>query len=502
MRRTNLKSEAGFTLVETLMAVSLIVIVLTSIMPLYIGLTRYVTSNRQKAEASALAAQEMERIRGAVYADVGVAGSNPSGIFTPDRDETGPNGGRFHIAVRIWWVDDPMDGTAATGADQLPNDYKQARVTVTKPGNTETLAQLTSNIARESEEPPSIGGNVIVKTFLADGVTAVPDVRVNITTGPSSPLTNWTNDEGVSLFAELTPSVTSGDYSISVEKTGFVVRIDQEIQTTTVALGQTRTVTFIIDQPGQLTVRLLDSSGAQIQTQSALTISNAEIGDIRYDGPSGYFNITTLLPGDYELTAYAAGFSATPTPISSTVVRGQTTYVDINLQPMPIGHLSLHVYDALTRQKLGITEVKLTNDSTGEVINTQTSASGDLGINLEVAVYSIAVTASGYIPHYADVTITEDNTTTLDAYLEGYPTTGLVMVRAETRSHTPRSGVEVRVVGPGYDEQGITGSSGEVVFSNLIPGDYTVYRWGGRGWRYPRSVSVTAGNQETVVYSF
>jgi type II secretory pathway pseudopilin PulG len=498
------RRQAGFTLMETLMAISLIVLAFTSILPLYYNLTSYLSSNRLKAEANAIAAREMERIRTAPYDSVGVIGGNPSGIFYSEKTENRSQGGSFRIATRIQWVDDPFDGTAAAGTDAMPNDYKLVTVTVFQTGKTTSSARLTSNIARESEEQPITGGNIIVKVYLSDGLTPIEDVQINIVAGPSAPLTNWTDTDGTTMFAQITPSVTTGDYAMRAIKSGFVTRIDQDVLNTTVAFGQTRTVIFIMDEPGSMLVRLLDQNGAVIETPSTLILSGADFGDISFSAQNGNFSFPQLLPGNYELKGAAAGYLASGA-VAVTVAQGELTSQDITLQALPSGSLRLETFDGVSFLPLGNCTVKLTNQSNGQIINTVTDASGLLNISLEVATYTVDVTKANYQPYTGSAIITQGATLTLLAYLQGYPDHGNILVRAEDRSHNPRNGVRIRVTGPnGYYSEQSTGAyaPGECLFDHLSPGTYTVQRWGGVGWRYDRQVTVTAGNRSTVTYSY
>jgi type II secretory pathway pseudopilin PulG len=499
----NFRRESGFTFMEILIALSLLTVAFVSIVPLYFQVAKYVASNRDKSESNTVVAREMEKIRNATYEDVGIAGGNPSGIFVADKDETQPDGAIYHIATRIWWVDDPMDGTAALGTDPMPNDYKTARITVTLKGTTVVLAQLTSNIARSSEEAPISGGNIIVKVVLADGTTPLTDVKVNITTGPSSPLQGWTGDNGTTLFAEITPSIIAGDYALSVSKDGYVVRSDQNVLTTTVVFGQTRTVTFIMDTPGHFTVRLKDPSGTVISKVSQIVVSNSIAGDKTYDANTGYFDFPLTMPGDYQVTASAASYLPCTIAKTATVTRNGTTILDITLQPIVFGHLALTTKDNVTGLVLGNCAVKLTSQDTGAILNTTTNGSGTVTVDLDPGTYTVDVTAAYHQPFTTMATITSGATTTLVASLLGYPQYGSIRVRAQKSSNSKaRSGVSIEVTGTGYTATGVTDSNGEVTFSTLLTGPYVVYRWGSYQWIDPRNTTVTAGNESYIVFSY
>lgn len=497
--------DGGFTLMETLVAMSILLMALAAFVPLYFAATKHVLDNQAKQTAMSLANQEMERIRNLPYEQVGVEGGNPSGNLVADRDESHSSGSVFHIAIRVWWVDDSFDGTAAEGNDPAPNDYKRAQVTVTKSGGSDkVLAQVSSIISRQSEEPPASGSNILVRVYLADGVTPVEDAKIEITEGPSSGLTAWTDQLGQVLFAELNPSVTQGDYSLKAFKTGYAVRPDLEVQTTTLILGQTRTLEFIMDTAGRLIVHLKDPSGNIIQKASMLTLSNADVGDIKYKASDGNFDLPSLFPGNYEINADAASYNATTTPTPVTVEPGQTEEISITLQPTPSGHLHLEVFDKTTGARLGPANVSITRLSTAEVVNTETNSNGILEIDLEVDEYEIEVSKDGYLPYETTAFISQSGNTNIRAELGRAPQFGSILVRAEDRSGNPRDGVLVRAVGASYDVVGQTGDyqAGATLFDNLSPGTYTLHRWGGWGWRFPRTVNVSAGNRSTIVYSY
>lgn len=498
-------SEHGFTLMETLVAMSVLLVALAAFVPLYYTAVTYTLNNQARSTAMSLATREMEHIRNLPYEQVGLVGGNPSGVLVADRDERHSNGQLFHIAIRVWWVDDSFDGTAGEGSDSMPNDYKRAQVTVTKTGGGgRILARLSSDISRQSEEPPSSGGNIIVRVYLTDGTTPVEDAKVEIIEGPSSGLVAWTDRLGQVLFAELNPSQTQGDYSIKVTKTGYAVRPDLEIQTTTVILGQTRTLEFIMDIAGDLVVHLRDPSGNLVNKHSTLVLSSADMGDVKYNSSDGNFHISSLFPGNYEIEADAASYNPTSTPISLVITSRESKEINITLQPTPSGHLHLEVTDKLRDAPLGPASVSITRVSTGEVLNAETNSNGILETDLEVDGYEIEVSKDAYLPFTTTVFISQSGNTNISVELEPAPQFGSILVRAEDRSGNPRDNVWLRVVGAGYDTIQQTGSyrSGEALINNLRPGTYTVYRWGGAGWRFPRTVNVTAGNQATIVYSY
>jgi hypothetical protein len=326
------------------------------------------------------------------------------------------------------------------------------------------------------------------------------DVRIDVATGPSSPIWDETDENGQVLFSMLDPSEEEGDYTVSATKTGWICRPDTANQTTTVIVNETRTLQFIMGQPGGLIVHLLDPLGNLVGKNSRITLSSPESGSQEYSSHDGNFAITDLFPGSYDLTAWAASYESTPEPIPIEIQPNQTTELNVTLYPRPSGHIHLNVFDH-SGVSIGPASVSITNNDTSENVETQTNDNGVLEIQLEEGTYSVAVSMEGYQTQSHTIAVEASGNTFLDVYLDQANSYGSILVRCEKFNGNPHNNILIRVVGNGYDGQQKTGSysAGEALFDNLAPGSYTVYRWKW-GWNYPEAVTVVAGQQRKVTY--
>lgn len=496
-----LQSEKGFTFIETTIALMVLLVALTSLIPLYTFSVDTSKNNMAKTVASNLVNQELEKIRNLSYEQTGTNPGNPTGTLNPDYDKV-INGVTFHIETRVNWIDGDFDGYFP--ADAFPNDYKRAKVTVNwsgvLPGRYVTVS---TSVAREGEKDISNGGNIQVSAKRTNG-TPIENVQIDITSGPSSPMRDWTDADGESLFAELTPSAEADDYTIAASKTGWIPLLNLGSQATTVIAGETRSIEFVLEMPGRLIVHLVDPQGVSVGKNSDLTLKSTETGTTDYDSHDGNFDIPNLFPGNFEITADAASFDPISDPVAVELRPGETEEINIVLQPTPSGVLHLRTYDQQTGNPLGSADVKITNVSSGEAINDQTNPAGILNTPLEVGYYTIEVSKADYISSGDTIYVEASGTTDLDVYLERAPSVGSMVVRTENRWRTPLNDIRVRVVGVGvvYDQEQLTGSyqSGEALFDNLAPGNYNVYRWSWTQWTGRQRVTVIAGQQGRVTY--
>ncbi len=360
--------------------------------------------------------------------------------------------------------------------------------------------EMVTYVSRESEEKVVTGGNILVTAKDTDN-NLLQNVRIDISTGPSGPIWDETDIDGEVLFSMLDPSVEEGDYTVAATRTGWICRPDTANQTITVIVNETRNLEFIMGQPGILIVHLLDPLGNLVGKNSRITLSSAESGTQEFSSHDGNFTVSDLFPGSYDLIAWAASYDSTPQPISIEIQPMQTTEINVTLHPKPSGGLHINVFDAGSNP-IGPADVTITNDDTGDSIDTQTNDSGVLEIQLEEGYYTVNVGMEGYQSQiYDHQAINASQNTFLDVYLDQANQYGSILVRCERRRNgEPRVNVRIRVIGNGYDEEKSTGlGSGEALFDNLAPGSYSVYRWRW-GWRNRRRVTVVAGQQEQVLY--
>lgn|GEM_PF-2077109 len=495
-----IKDEYGFTFADILVGLTILSLTLVSVVPLFALSAKVVATSEAELSAVNLANKELEKVRSLDYDSVGTVGGNPTGVVVADRDQTFDDK-LFHIKTRINWVDGEFDGKHPDDSD--PRDYKKIVITVSWSGDipANNDVQVSTLISRESKERVATGGNIEISVKDAAG-NPLEDVHIQITTGPSSPTGDWTDSEGKALFYLLDPSEEEGDYTVSASKDGWTVRPDDQNQTCTVIINQTRTLEFILAKPGGLEVNLFDPSGNLVGKHSSITLISTELGSHESTSQDGSFSISDLFPGSYDLTAWATSYEQSE-PMAIEINPDAVTRIDITLNPMPTGSLRLNVYDEDTGSPIANADVRIINESTGNETIGATDNYGVYEDDFEVGNYEIEISKDGYQSHTQNAVVVTSQSTDLDVYLQDAVSYGSIQVRAQQRNGSPRNNIRIRVAGSGYDAEKVTGSysDGEVLFENLSPGTYRVYRWRW-GWRDQNTVQVVAGQRTRVVYSW
>jgi len=208
------RREAGVTLIETLFAISIFAIVSTSTIGVLTSATAADGNARQRTIALELAQQQVEYVRQLVYADVCVAGGNPtcpSGVGgIPGSQQKWVMGLRYTLATSIRWVNDAAPTGVATAAN-----YKRVRVTVSRQNDNKQLARIYTYVSNPSRT--SLGGinnaiinvNVVDNGYLATPSPSTPPVQgaqVDLFDGPSPHASDVTDETGLVTFAGLTPN--------------------------------------------------------------------------------------------------------------------------------------------------------------------------------------------------------------------------------------------------------------------------------------------------------
>jgi prepilin-type N-terminal cleavage/methylation domain-containing protein len=288
-------NRRGFTLVEIMVAVAILLVVVTASVPLFVYIAEATQANRARLAAAKIAGTEIERVRALPYNQVGNVGGNPPGVI--QRLKTEVLGGiTYSVTTDVWWWDDPSDGLggAGAGADPIPYDYKRVRVAVAAPGLFSGAVTLFLNLdtlaALEGEEEAFPGGNIraSVQRGWKTGTEEVPvgDVRVDLTSGPNAPQTLWTDEFGRALFAIL----AEGAYTVAADAAplGMMVRPDQAPLQAAVTQGVTSELTFEVEYPCRLSLNLRDrQTGQPVQGSGTVILVTPYSGEPAYPFTTG-----------------------------------------------------------------------------------------------------------------------------------------------------------------------------------------------------------------------
>lgn len=180
-RRSSQLTNAGFSLIEALVAVSITTILVLAIVELAAFVTRTGAESTRHVVAIGLANERIEEIRALPYSDIGTVGGNPAGTLPANETITRDNK-PYTVETTIAWVDWP--GNWPPG-----NDYKTVHVRVSwtaATGNTRDVALTTLAVDLDAIPPPQalldgtsdiyvVGAHAYV-TALSDGGVEVIDI--------------------------------------------------------------------------------------------------------------------------------------------------------------------------------------------------------------------------------------------------------------------------------------------------------------------------------------
>ncbi|MFC1678338.1 prepilin-type N-terminal cleavage/methylation domain-containing protein, partial [Patescibacteria group bacterium] len=214
------KKIKGFSLIEVLVSLLIIMILTIGIYSLIILALNVSHDNKAYIGATALANQKMEQIRNLPYDDVGTVSGAPSGSI-PD-NETIVREATFDVHTVIAFYDDDYDGKAAsTTPDPVFTDYKIATVDVSwqsKFGD-KHVTLFSKIIPRTIETDIGYG---LLKIIVVDANgDPVPSANIHIENNIIAPTisVDLVSDVNGELYYSAPPSFEG--YEITVTKAGY-----------------------------------------------------------------------------------------------------------------------------------------------------------------------------------------------------------------------------------------------------------------------------------------
>jgi hypothetical protein len=323
MRDEGIGREAGFTLIEVLLAGLMLAILSVPISGLISSSAAIARLDRERTGADQLAQAEIETIRTLPYTQVGLTGGNPPGVLTASTSTSLPSGEAVATAIQVTWVADPIPTAFVTNAD-----YKKVVVTVTRTSDGVQLAKKTTYVASASA-PPFAGSTWDqIKRQVVDAVTnlPLPGASVNLTGGPDSEnRTDITDGSGTVLFPALASSSNGTPvYTLATTLTGYSVFPDDISPGSPSSISSTAGVnsvgTIRMYKGASLTVNLQNSSGAAYTSGAAVSLDSSRCGQATVSIPSGSSSTTITT------CSYATGKSVSLPPNVSGQVPADDKY--------------------------------------------------------------------------------------------------------------------------------------------------------------------------------
>ena len=212
----------GFTLIETLIALGIFVIIATGVYFSYSNLLEIFSASYLNLTALSALDNELEIAHNMPYSDLGVQGGSPAGVIVSPKNVTYGNI-NFVVTTVVRNIDDPFDGLQGGNPDDTaPADYKLVQIEITCPACPRFIpARSTTTIAPPGLETVTKKGTLIVKALNASGqpISGANVSIVNTKVNPTININDITDVTGVLKLVDIATS--SAGYSITVTKSGY-----------------------------------------------------------------------------------------------------------------------------------------------------------------------------------------------------------------------------------------------------------------------------------------
>ncbi len=455
-----LRGEAGFGLVEAVIAMTLFLVVGTAMADVLSssatshGFTMDQTLGQEAADA------QIEDVRALPYDSVGTTSGNPPGSVAPTQSATavGITGLAATVTTSIHFVGDGIpDGYNST------TNYKQVVVSVTRTSDGRNLATESTYIAPPTRAPYGGISQValgVIATDIGDN-QPVPGVPIALQTGPSAPRSDTTDTNGGVLFAGMAANPTSGStmyYNVvPTIPPGYLEMLGDNKQAHLLP-GQITNLSIRLYQPATIYVNLT-SSGATYTGPATITVTPASGTPQTYPvSGSGAYSITNLLPNStYTVTASnSAGLisKAVAQLVPNNYPSDLTSTFALDLAA-PTGTMSVTALNGTT--PIAGVGVTVTGGPSGVTLNGTTDATGVANfpsIPAGTATYTVTGTYGAATFQKTGVTVATNQPTAVTLGVNA----GTVNVSVTDSSSHPLPGATVTLTGPnGFSAVGTDG---------------------------------------------
>lgn len=268
MRVSRLKFKNGFSLLEVIITVGILLLGTVAVLNLFNLVIKMNWENKARVGAIELANKKIEIARNLPYDQVGTVGGVVSGVI-PENETVSLNGIEYNVYTNVTYVDDPFDGTwESDPVDTLTNDYKRILVRVSWPSNfSSSPVDFYTDIAPNGVESNLGGGTIALTVFDANGAPVnAADIHIyNPTLNPVVDMHTYTNAQGQLILPGA--AAANESYEITVTKSGYST---DKTYTASVALpspdkphltvfeGKTTSASFAIDKTADMTITVKD----------------------------------------------------------------------------------------------------------------------------------------------------------------------------------------------------------------------------------------------------
>ncbi|GBE16499.1 hypothetical protein BMS3Abin15_00320 [bacterium BMS3Abin15] len=437
------KIKKGFTLIEALALLFIFSVVVVTFYSVFTLGMSHIIESKKRLGAVSIANQKIEIIRNLAYDNIGIEDGIPDGPIDSDEYET-VDKITYHVLTDIKYYDDPFDGTqGGSPNDDIPNDYKVARVTV-KWGQELTRQEvfLASTFVPPGRETNAGGGTLAINIINSSG-GGVPSVDISLTNGEVGvDLDTVTDSEGNLLLPGAPASMNK--YEIGLSKNGYETIVtmppypgtayNPTDEHASVIEGLLNVKAIIMDPLSDINITTIDPLDIAIGDVSFSLIGGRTLGtDIDTGDPiynydedltsdsGGAENVDDVSPGTYQFTL--TGNSETDYKLfkmdpgddleNSKFILDPGSSLDINavIADKSIPSLIVTVKDD-AGGSVEEASVSLVNTTHGYDVTLETDKYGtvyfpDNTANLENDDYDISISATGFSDENGTVTIND-----------------------------------------------------------------------------------------------
>jgi type II secretory pathway pseudopilin PulG len=439
--------DGGFTIVETVMAISILLIVTLSVMGTLAFATATEATSVQRQKALDIANQRIDTAKAMTYGDIGVVGGNPPGAIQP---EVTIDGFLVETAVQRKW--EAVSGT------QTASTYKT--ITVTVSWQTPRYGHVTVDSAIFGRDSFANVSDLVVHVVDGDdGNAPMAGAIVAVDPNIGAVQTQYADSDGTAGFGRLPSGLTA----VNVDFTPYIFDVSPFTSLSLVP-GALTEITISGWKASDVTINVHDASGNDVAgatvvfdgTNSQTTDSSgaAFFGDLLPNGLAG-------TPDTYGYQVTVPGYSTISGTVPAFGHGDSHITVQVTLPSVTTGRLIMKVYSTQTGQPLAGATVTCSKPT---LTSATTDANGE-----------VSFTVTGSTPITGAVI-----TPTLTGYTGSAITTTLVpgVIRTGTLPMTPSTATSSLRIYTQKSQNGTYVARGPywIRIRNVTTGR-TVYRW-------------------------
>lgn len=425
------QKKRGSTLIEVLIAITIIGIVFAAVFAIFRMVIQSSAISEARTTATGIANQQMETIRNLPYSDIGTTGGWPQGSI-PSTQTKAVDNVTYTINTSVNYFDDPFDDVVPI--DTLGADYKKVKVAVIwDKFYNNTPVVLNTDISPQGIEETEVPGGVLAIMVFDANNQPVPGATIQVNNSfLGLSFSDTTNADGKRVFYALTPD-SDANYTIQVTKGGYTSDYTSEL---TIELPdpdnphrsifeeQVEEASFTIDLVSSLTVKAQDDGGTPMPNIPLTITGERQLGmdggdparpvpRNKFEGQStdgaGQLVLSNIEWDSYDTTEEDANLDIAeinpPNPNNVAPNDNRTTIITL------VGHadhtLRIVVHDN-DDAVLADASVRLYGNGFDET--KQTGAAGQVFFTpLQAMTYTLEISKTGYID-FSDPTDVSDQT--------------------------------------------------------------------------------------------